>query len=107
MPNRKRKKRQGGVAVKGMVTVAFAEDMDLAKQYKELLNENDIPAGIKSKQDPALSYQGIAVVVPEECLDEAHVIIESHGNMGDYYDIAFQEDEYGDSRGGVLDDDSF
>lgn len=107
MPNRKKKKRQNGVAVKEMVTVAFAEDMDLAKQYKELLNQNDIPAGIRSKHDSSLSYQGIAVVVPEECLDEAHVIIESHGNMGDFYDIAFQEDEYSDSRGDTFDDDSF
>ncbi len=107
MPNRKKKKRPSSVAVKEMVTVAFAEDMDLAKQYKKLLNENDIPAGIRSQQDPALNYQGIAVVVPEECLDEAHVIIESHGNMGDFYDIAFQEDEYGDSRDDVFDDDNF
>ena len=107
MPNHKKKKRQDGVAVKEMVTVAFAEDMDLAKQYKELLIENDIPAGIRSKQDPTLSYQGIAVVVPEEYLDEAHIIIESHGNMGDFYEIAFQEDEYNDSRDDMFDDDSF
>jgi len=107
MPNRKKTKRPGSVAVKEMVTVAFAEDMELAKQYKKLLHENDIPAGIRSQHDPALSYQGIAVVVPEECLDEAHVIIELHGNMGDFYDIAFHEDEYGDSRDDVFDDDNF
>lgn len=107
MPNRKKKTRRGGIAVKEMVTVAFAEDVDLAKQYKQLLNENDIPAGVKTKQDPSINYQGIAVVVPEEYLDEAHVIIESQSSMGDFYDIAFAEDEYGDSRDDVFDDDSF
>ncbi len=94
MPNRKKKKRQAGSALKDLVTVAFAEDMDLAKQYKKVLNENEIPAAVRSKSDPALNYQGVAVLVPEDFLDEAHVIIESQASMGDFYDMAFLDDEY-------------
>ncbi len=107
MPDRKRKKGQGATAVKEMVTVAFAEDKDLARQYKKLLNENDIPAGVRSQHDPALSYQGIAVLVPEEYLDEAHIIIESQSSMGDFYDTAFNEDDYCDDATDVFGDDGF
>lgn len=94
MPNRKKKEQQGNSALKDLVTVAFAEDMELARQYKQLLNENEIPAAIRSQSNQALSYQGVAVLVPEDFLDEAHVIIESQACMGDFYDMAFMDDEY-------------
>ena len=94
MPKGKKKKRQGSLALKDLVTVAFAEDMDLARQYKTLLNENEIPAAVRTQSNPALSYQGVAVLVPEDFLDEAHVIIESQACMGDFYDMAFMDDEY-------------
>ena len=89
--------------MKGLVTVAFAEDIELATQYKELLNNNDIPAAIKTRPDPEVSFQGIAVMVPEDYLDEAHVLIEDQNSIGDFYDLAFSEDDYDDTDRGYYD----
>lgn len=97
MPNRKRKKQQSNSALKDLVTVAFAEDVDLAKQYKKLLNDNEIPAAVRSQSNQEMSYQGVAVLVPEDYLDEAHIIIESQASIGDFYDMAFTDDEYDES----------
>jgi len=77
--------------LKEFVTVAFAEDMDLAKQYKKLLSNDEIPAIIKTQSDSSSSFPGIAVMVPEEHLDEAHILIESQGTYNDFYEMAFQE----------------
>jgi hypothetical protein len=108
MANRKKKTHNSGTALKGLVTVAFAEDVDLANQYKQLLNNNDIPAAVKTRPDPEVSYQGIAVMVPEDYLDEAHVLIEDQNSIGDFYDLAFGEDNYDDTDKGFYDtDDSF
>lgn len=105
MANRKKKTNNSGTALKGLVTVAFAEDIDLATQYKELLNDNDIPAAIKSRPDPDVSFQGIAVMVPEDYLDEAHILIEDQNSIGDFYDLAFGEDDYDDADRDFYDSD--
>lgn len=104
MANGRKKKINSSTALKELVTVAFAEDMDLANQYKDLLNENDIPAAIKSRPDAELAFQGIAVLVPEDYLDEAHVIIESQSSIADFYDMAFEDDHYQDNDSDVYDD---
>jgi hypothetical protein len=80
--------------LKEFVTVAFAEDMDLAKQYKKLLIDDDIPAVIKSQSESSSGFPGIAVMVPEDHLDEAHVLIESQGTYAaDFYEVAFQDQD--------------
>jgi hypothetical protein len=56
--------------VKEYVTVAFAEDMELAKQYQELLRNNEI--GVRIRRQPEMSQSGfsdIAIMVPEDSLD--------------------------------------
>ncbi|MCD6392431.1 MAG: hypothetical protein J7M40_02880 [Planctomycetes bacterium] len=90
---RKRKENRQG-SLKEFVTVAFAEDMELAKQYKKLLNDGDIPAAVKPQSDDAGGFPGIAVMVPEDHIDEAHVLIESQGAYNDFYDMVFHDDEY-------------
>ncbi len=92
MGSGKRKKNSAPTSLKELVTVAFAEDLDLAKQYKKLLNENDIPASIKSQADDNPGFPGVAVMVPEDYLDEAHVLIESQGSFEDFFDMAFEDD---------------
>jgi len=96
MANRKKKSQSSTTALKELVTVAFAEDKDLAAQYKQLLNDNDIPAAIKTRGAGETGYDGIAVMVPEDYLDEAHVIIEAQSCVGDFYDMAFGDDDYAD-----------
>jgi hypothetical protein len=91
--HRKRKENRQG-SLKEFVTVAFAEDMELAKQYKKLLNDGDIPAVVKNPSEDAGGFPGIAVMVPEDHIDEAHVLIESQGAYNDFYDMVFHDDEY-------------
>ncbi len=100
-----KKKQNSNTVLKELVTVAFAEDVELASQYKQLLNDNDIPAAVKSRPDPDIPYQGIAVMVPEDYLDEAHVIIESQSSIGDFYDLAFDDENYNDTDKGFYDSD--
>ena len=87
----RKKKNQGQTSLKEFVTVAFAEDMDLAKQYKKMLTDEDIPVAIKESHDTATHFSGVAVMVPEDYLDEAHVLIESHTSY-DFYESAFRDD---------------
>ena len=88
MPSHQSRKEVVRVPVKEFVTVAFAEDMDLAKEYKRLLAKEDIPVPIKNPQD-SQGYSGIAVMVPEDDLDRAHYLIVSHDQYDDFYDTVF------------------
>ena len=96
MTNRHKNKQTSQASLKEFVTVAFAEDMELAKDYKKLLNEGEIPAVIKTQQDAGTGFPGIAVMVPEDHLDEAHVLIEAQDSMGDFYNVAFSDDDRDD-----------
>ena len=93
MANRRRKGRTTQTPLQDFVTVAFAEDLDLAKHYKKLLNDSEIPVAIKNQPDNSSGFPGIAVMVPEEYLDEAHVIIESEASHESFYDMAVPNEE--------------
>ena len=91
--NRKSKKQSG--MVKEYVTVAFAEDLDLAREYEQLLAEHGITAVVKNQSRVQDSdFSGIAVMVPEECLDEAYVLIRDEASFDDFFDAAFGEHHY-------------
>jgi hypothetical protein len=107
MTNRRKKKQSSEVSLKEFVTVAFAEDMDLAKEYKKLLNDENIPAAIKAQSDSPDGFLGIAVMVPEDHLDEAHVLIESQGAYGDFYDVVFHDQPGDDCEDDSYEEDSF
>ncbi|MCK5784448.1 MAG: hypothetical protein KAH06_08370 [Desulfobacterales bacterium] len=80
--------------VKEFVTVAFAEDMELAKQYQELLRNNEISARIKRKPEMAQSgFSDIAITVPEDSLDEAHALISEKASYDDFFDMVFDDQE--------------
>ena len=94
MPHRRRKKSEP-TSLEEFVTVAFAEDVDLAKQYKKLLNDHNIPAAVRTGPEHGSTFPGVAVMVPEDHLDEAHVLIESEGACSDFYDMVFHDaDDY-------------
>jgi hypothetical protein len=103
MASSSNKKQSSRTPLKEFVTVAFAEDMDLAKEYKKLLSDENIPVAVKGQSDSA-GLPGIAVMVPEEFLDEAHVLIESQGAYNDFYDMVFGETDFDDEE---FDDDTF
>lgn len=92
-------------ALQEFVAVTFAEDMSQARDYKNLLRKNDIPATIKRESTQWGNSRGVAVMVPEDCLDEAHILIESRDLNDDFYDFAFDNDDDDFETG--YDDDGF
>ena len=103
MPNRSKKNKNAQSTLQDFVAVVFAEDLNQAKQYQTLLANNDIPAVIKKGTSQSLSAKDIAVMVPEDYLDEAHVIIESQDVYDDFCDYVFEDS--GEQLMDELDDD--
>jgi hypothetical protein len=91
----KTQKSQAGQAnQRHFVVVAFADDMEQAREFEILLKSNEIPAVIKEQpRDTALDDKTIAVTVPEEFLDEALVVIESQDAYDDFSDFSLEDDE--------------
>lgn len=93
MAKRPQKRRKSQTNVQELVIVAFAEDLEQAKDYKTLLQANDIPSTIKEQTEDSAEAHGFAVMVPEDFLDEAHVVIESQDAYDDFYDIAIEDQD--------------
>ncbi len=91
--------------LKDMVVVTYVDDLDQAREYETLLRLNDIPAVVKEPLDATAG--GIGVMVPEDCLDEAHVVIESQDAYDDFYDLALDDEDEADLDADVFDDDDF
>ena len=105
MGKRSKKFHKSQAKLEGYVVVAFAEDIEQAREYKTLLDANDITAVISEHDEQAIDSTEIAVMVPEEFLDEAHVVIESQQAYDDFYDFALDDEEDGDFDGGLFEED--
>lgn len=90
--------------VKDLVVVTVVEDMEQAREYETLLRLNDIPAIVREQFDPAGAGNGIAVMVPEDFLDEAHVVIESQDAYDDFYDFALEDEDEEDFDSDLFED---
>jgi hypothetical protein len=77
----------GQTNLKDLAIVTYVSDMDQAREYETVLRLNDIPAMIKEKLDPS-GDNNVAILVPEDYLDEAHVVIESQNSYDDFYDFS-------------------
>jgi hypothetical protein len=103
-----RESRKSQTNLPELIVVTFAENMEQAKEYETLLATNGIPATIKERSGESTDTDGIAVMVPEEYLDEAHVVIESQDAYDDFYDFALEdEDEDEDEDEGDFDSELF
>lgn len=92
MPKKTSQQAVKTAAIKDFVTVAFAEDMDLAKEYKQLLAEHEISAVIKRQPEMAQNgFSDIAILVPESLLDEAHELISEEASYDDFFDMLFED----------------
>jgi hypothetical protein len=92
MAKRSKKNQNSQSKLKDFVVVTFAEDLAQAKEYETLLRVNDIPSIIKEQIDQSLGTKSIAIMVPEDSLDEAHVVIESQDAYDDFYDFALEDE---------------
>jgi hypothetical protein len=93
MAKRSKKGHRSQAKMQGYVVVTFAEDLEQAREYKTLLEVNDVSAIINKQEEQSLGSKEIAVMVPEDFLDEAHVIIESQHAYDDFYDYTLEDEE--------------
>ena len=105
MTKRSKKAQKSQAKLQGFVVVAFAEDLEQAGDYKALLEANDIPAVISEQDEQSIASKEIAVMVSEEFLDEAHVIIESQHTYDDFYDLASEDESDSDFDSDLFEDD--
>jgi len=97
MAKRPKKTQKSQAKLREFVVVVSTDDFEQAEDYKNLLKNNNIPAVIKKQAEQSINVKSIAVMVPEDLLDEAHVIIESQDAYDDFYDFALEnedEDDY-------------
>ena len=98
------KGRKPQTKVQELVTVAFADSADQAKDYEAILKSNDIPVIIREQDEQETNGKVIAVMVPEDFLDEAHVVIESQDAYDDFYDLALEDEDEGDIDSDLFDE---
>jgi len=107
MAKRSKKFHKSQAKLEGYVVAVFAEDYEQAQEYKSLLGANDIPTVISEHVEKTIGSNEIAVMVPEEFLDEAHVVIESQQAYDDFYDFALEEEEEDSDFDGDLFEEEF
>lgn len=90
---KKSSKRKTKLKTDSFVIVTFAEDMEQAREYEALLKNDDIPVEIHDNVENIESSKSLILMVPEEHLDEAHVIIESQSAYDDFYEFAADNDD--------------
>jgi len=105
MAKRRRKSQKSEAEVQEFVVVTHAEDLEQARDYETLLKTNDIPATIKEQNEESTNGKSIAVMVPEDFIDEAHVVIESQDAYDDFYDLSLEDEDNGDLDSDLFDDD--
>jgi len=105
MAKRRQKNQKSQTNLQELVIVTFAEDLEQAKEYETLLETNGIPATIREQEEKSADSKGIAIMVPEDYLDEAHVVIESQDAYDDFYDFALEDEEEDDFDSELFEDD--
>jgi len=105
MAKRPKKTQKSQAKLQDFVIVTFVEDLEQAKDRETLLKNNDIPAIIREQAEELTDSNGFAVMVPEEFLDEAHVVIESQDAYDDFYDLALDNEDEGDFDSDFFEDD--
>ena len=88
----KKKKTNTGQKVQDYVAVAFAKDETEAREYEALLAGDQIPVTIRQQVDADTGSEGYTVMVPDEFVDEAYVVIEAQDAYDDFYDLAIDDE---------------
>ena len=103
MAKRSKKSHDSQAKVHGYVVVTFADGTEQARDYESLLKANEVPVEVTEQADQMGNIE-IAIMVPDEFLDEAHVIIESQDAYDDFYDLAMDEEDEADFDSDLFDD---
>jgi len=102
-----KKGNRGNSRVKEYVVVAYVDDMEQAREYETLLRLNDIPAVIREQLDGGADGKAVAIMVPEDFLDEAHVVIESQDAYDDLCDFSMDDEDDLDFGSEMMDDEEY
>ena len=86
------------------ITVAIAEDMELAEEYRGVLNNSDIQAVLRTQRGGNSEILGVAVMVPEQSSELAITIIESQQAFDDFLNVAFNSNDGEDDDDDYFDD---
>ena len=105
MAKHSKKNQKSRTKLQDFVVVTFVEDMERAREYETLLKTYDIPVAISEQHEQAASNKDIAVMVPEDFLDEAHVVIESRNAYDDFYDFALEDEDEDEFDSDIFEDD--
>ena len=105
MAKRSKKTQKSQTKLQEFVVVTFAEDLEQARDYETLLKINDIPVMISEQGNQSTNTKNIAVMVHEDFLDEAHVVIEAQNAYGDFYDFSLEDENDSDFDSDPFDDD--
>jgi hypothetical protein len=73
------------------IAVAVAEDIELARDYVEILRNNEIPSRFLNNGE-LVEGGGITIVVQEDHVEDARRLIRMHNTADDFYDPAFDAD---------------
>jgi len=104
MTKRYKKNQKSQTKLQDFVVITFVDDLEQAREYETLLKANDIPAVISEQNEQSSGTKGIAVMVPEDFLDEAHVVIESQNAYDDFYDFALEDESDEDFDSDLFED---
>ena len=89
----KRMSKETKVGLQELVVATITEDIEEAKNYEILLKSSDIPTMIREQHEQENDSQMFAVMVPEDFLDEALVVIESQDAYDDFYDFSSEDND--------------
>ena len=95
MERRSQKARKKVAKTQELIAVAFAKNPRQAEEYRILLENNDIPAVIKDEPESEMR-QGFAILVPEEYIDHAHLVLENEDLGDDFRGFEFDIDDNDD-----------
>ena len=96
MAKRSRKAQKTAVKAQELSFVTLASSKDEAKGYKAMLEANDIPVTTKAQHGSPKDSDGIAILVPEEFVGQAQVVIESQNAYDDFDEYSFDDEDYDD-----------
>lgn len=93
MARRRKRTQKSDTKMKEFVAVAIAKDEEQALEYQTLLQSNDINASVKEQTDQITGAKNYAVMVDEDFIDEAYVVIESQDAYDDFYDMSLEDED--------------
>jgi serine phosphatase RsbU (regulator of sigma subunit) len=72
-------------------TIALAEDVELARDYVEMLRNNEIPARFHINNE-LIDGSRAVIVVPEEFIERAQCLLQARSMGPDFYDYIYGDD---------------